>query len=866
MNYPTTIMLLFKSKYHSLPNKLFATLLFFIFSPSFVWAQYEVTFQVDMSMQSISPNGIHLAGDFQSEAGFGSDWNPSSTELFDADGDLTYEITVDIPAGTYEYKFINGNAWGADETPPAECTVNTFNNREISISGDIVLPAVPFNGCAPSVKLAVNMTGQTIADEGVFVMGNFQEEAGFGQNWNPASTQMTDLNGDGTYEIEMSLPIGDFQYLFINGNSLLGAETLSSDCTIVGDNSTNNRTFNSADTPPVYCFNSCELCHPAVTFDYDTYWWNDAVFYEIFVRSFFDSDGDGIGDFQGMIEKLDYLNDGDPNTKNDLGITGIWLMPMMESPSYHGYDVTDYYQTEPDYGSMADFEDFLDAAHDRGIKVIIDFVMNHSSSQHPWFTQSANNSNDFRDWYIWSDNNPGFSGPWGQQVWHANSGDYYYGLFWGGMPDLNYENPDVKSEMFDVTNFWLDKGVDGYRLDAIKYLDENGTVLENTPETFALLEEFNSVYKTNNPDAFTVGEVWSHTSQIVPYVQNDRLDVCFEFGLANSIINSVNDENPNSIRQQLNTIQASYPQLQYSTFLTNHDMDRVFSQIGWHPERMKLAASVYLTLPGIPFLYYGEEVGMIGTGAHENIRRPMQWTDDTYAGFSTTNPWYGVGNNFQNYNVKTMETDPNSILEHYKKLIHIRNEQPALRRGNLLSVENTANQVLSFARVYESKAVIVLSNMATSPVEPFLSLDISSLPVGDYFVTDLLSNENVGMISINADGGFDNWQPIEIDSRNTKILLLSEENPVNANDLAKNENSIKVSPNPFEESTLISINNGSISNGEFQLFDMLGQLVIEFDFTGNQIELHQNDLNSGVYVFVIWEGGKRLGSGKLIAN
>ena len=329
-----------------------------------------------------------------------------------------------------------------------------------------------------------------------------------------------------------------------------------------------------------YCFNTCDECDPSLNTDFETHWWNEAVFYELFVRSFYDSDGDGIGDFQGVIAKMDYLNDGNPDTDTDLGITAIWLMPMMDSPTYHGYDVIDYYRIEPDYGTMADFEEFLEAAHDRGIKVIIDLVLNHTSNKHPWFTQSAASSNDFRDWYIWSANNPGTIGPWGQNLWHASGSQYYYGVFWSGMPDLNYNHPPVKEAMFDVANFWLDKGLDGYRLDAIKYLIEDGTIIENTPATFSLLEEFNELYKANNPDAFTIGEVWSNTNSVIPYVQNDRLDVCFEFDLASAILGAVNDNNPSGIQQHMQTVQSSYPALQYGTFLTNHDMDRVYNQIG----------------------------------------------------------------------------------------------------------------------------------------------------------------------------------------------------------------------------------------------------------------------------------------------
>ena len=189
---------------------------------------------------------------------------------------------------------------------------------------------------------------------------------------------------------------------------------------------------------------------PLFTGTNDYPWWNDTVFYEIFVRSFYDSDGNGIGDLNGVIEKLDYLNDGDPTTSEDLGVTGIWLMPIMVSPSYHGYDVVDYFQVDPDYGTNEDFLRLMDEAHARGIRVIVDLVMNHTSNAHPWFLDSQNPDSDKREWYIWADENPGYRGPDGQVVWHNNPSGYYYGIFWSGMPDLNYENPDVTAAMFEA--------------------------------------------------------------------------------------------------------------------------------------------------------------------------------------------------------------------------------------------------------------------------------------------------------------------------------------------------------------------------------------------------------------------------------
>lgn len=823
---------------------------------------YSVTFRVDMSAETVASSGVHIAGSFQSVAGLGSNWNPGSTLVHDPDGDKIYELTVSLPSGTYEYKFINGNAWGMDENPPSECSVGNTNNREVVVQNTaLVLPAYPFNGCISTLRFSVNMTHQTVSADGLHVMGDFQQAAGFGQNWDPGATRMQDLNGDGTYEIEVSAPFGDYQYVFVNGNTLAGAEQLSGDCSNLGNNGQQVRKVNFASgaaPSAVYCFNTCETCHPASVYNIDTKWWNDAVFYEVFVRSFYDANGDGIGDFKGLTQKLDYLNDGNPDTHDDLGITGIWLMPMMKSPSYHGYDVADYYATEPDFGSMQDFEEFLAAAHARGIKVIIDLVMNHSSSQHPWFTQSANHQNGYRDWYIWSDNNPGNTGPWGQTVWHPRNGDYYYGLFWDGMPDLNYTHPPVKAEMFDVVKFWLGKGVDGYRLDAIKYLIEDGSLLENTSQTYALLEEFNQVYKAENLDAFTVGEVWSGTQSIVPYVQNKRLDVCFEFGLAGAILDAVNNGNPASIENQLETVQNSYPMLQYATFLTNHDIDRVFSTLGANAEKMKLAASIYLTLPGIPFLYYGEEIGLMGTGDHLNIRRPMHWTDGKNAGFSNATPWQTIGGNFLTNNVKDMDEDPNSILRHYKKLIRIRNEQEALRKGQTLPVEHDQDKVLSFARVYQDKAVLVVCNTGTVAVSPTLSLSVSALPPGEYYITGLLENQPFGTVTVNKDGGFSNLKLSgqQLGSRGAWILLLSVNNPFLSAEEPGASATYRLFPNPAQDNFRIERTDGVTENGQIRVFSSNGNLLLRQAMSSDNIPINTTGWPAGVYFVQISDSAK----------
>lgn len=821
-----------------------------------------LTFRVDMSQETLSPNGVHVAGNFQAAAGYGGDWMPGASPLEDPDGDQVYELTVEVPPGTYLYKFVNGSSWNEKpELPSGDCAIGDGGgnfNRQVTVGeAGLNLAAVTFDSCNATLRLAVNMEMETVAPEGIFVMGDFQESAGLPENWDPTALPLQDEDGDGVFETRLSVPPGDYQYVFLNGNDV---EAPPVNCTVEGPDGQRVRTVQAevGDTGPlVYCFNSCTLCDPAFSLDFETHWWNDAVFYEIFVRSFYDSDGDGIGDFRGIIEKLDYLNDGDPDTDTDLGITGIWLMPMMESPSYHGYDVTDYYATEPDYGTMEDFEALLDAAHDRGIKIIIDFVMNHTSDQHPWFQQSANSVGGYRDWYLWSDSNPGFIGPWGQAVWHPRNGGFYYGLFWGGMPDLNYSHPPVKEEIFDIAEFWLNKGVDGFRLDAIKYLDEDGTILENTPETFELLEDFRALYKSTNPDAVAVGEVWSNTASILPYVSGERLDLCFDFDLANGIISGVNNAAAAPIRQQLALMQAGYPKLQYATFLSNHDIDRVYNQLGEDPAKMKQAALIYLTLPGVPFIYYGEEVGMAGTGAHENIRRPMQWSPGPNAGFTTTQPWIGLGNNYTAQNVAVMQTDETSLFHTYRSLVQLRNEEETLRRGYLLDIAASVPEVVSYARVAQEEAVIALSNLSTEGSAPILSMPVSSLPAGAYRATDLLTGSDLGSIELNSLGGFESWAVPggALAAHEGRVIKLSLEAPSGLTFESAISFQVRLAPNPV--SGLLRINmegHGPAMRAQAALFDVSGQCLRQLALEGLTESIDLSGLPAGLYFLRVQQG------------
>ncbi|MBG0786519.1 MAG: DUF3459 domain-containing protein, partial [Anaerolineaceae bacterium] len=485
-------------------------------------------------------------------------------------------------------------------------------------------------------------------------------------------------------------------------------------------------------------------------------WWNDTLFYEIFVRSFYDSDGDGIGDINGIIQKLDYLNDGDPDTDSDLGITGIWLMPIFPSPSYHGYDVTNYYDINPEYGTMDDFKTLLEEAHSRGIRVIIDLVVNHTSNQHPWFTQAKDPSSPYHDWYIWSDTNPGYMGSWGQQVWFPIYGQYYYSTFTSGMPDLNYNNPEVTDQMEDVVQFWLeDVGVDGFRMDAAKHLIEEGMIQANSASTHNWWKDFRPFYKQINPEALVVGEVWDDTSITSAYLQGDELDLSFEFWLAGAVIEAVNAGDNQALEDQMEYSYSEIPNMQYATFLTNHDQDRVLNQVNSDENRMAAASALLLTSPGVPFIYYGEEIGMTGSQIHERIRRPMQWTGDAaFGGFTTGSPWQALGEGWMVTNVADERLDSDSIWSTYRDLIQIRNQHAALRVGDLVMLTTTDEAIISYLRVSEDEAVLVLVNLSNHPVdEVWLAKSDSGLSAGEYQLAPLLGSESFNPMHVSESGG-----------------------------------------------------------------------------------------------------------------
>jgi len=505
-------------------------------------------------------------------------------------------------------------------------------------------------------------------------------------------------------------------------------------------------------------------------------WWNDTVFYEIFVRSFYDSDGDGTGDFNGITAKLDYLNDGDPETTTDLGVTGLWLMPIHPSPSYHGYDVTDYMAVNPDYGTMDDFKNMLAEAHARGIRVVMDLVLNHTSREHPWFEASRDPASPYRNYYIWADEKPNYNGPWGQKVWIAHSTGYYYALFWEGMPDLNYANPAVTAEMDAIVSFWLTEvGVDGFRLDAAKHLIEEGAAQANTESTHAWYQQFRTFYKSINPDAMTVGEVAGENPLVLSDYTGDELDLTFEFGVAEAFVASALEGNAGMASGQLKLTYKLIPELQYATFLTNHDQNRVMTQLNADPEKARVAASLLLTAPGVPFIYYGEEIGMQGQKPDEGIRCPMQWSGEKYAGFSTDFPWESLGPDWETCNAAAETNDPNSLLSHYRTLIHIRSQHAALRVGDPYIVRADNAALYALLRVSDEETVLVIINLSDAPVSGYtLSLEESGAAPGAYRVPAILgAAEPLAGLTIDENGGFTDYVPLpEIPTYDTVIVQL----------------------------------------------------------------------------------------------
>ena len=492
-------------------------------------------------------------------------------------------------------------------------------------------------------------------------------------------------------------------------------------------------------------------------------WTRGAVCYEIFVRSFFDSDGDGIGDFNGLTQKLDYINDGNQSTQRDLGARCVWLMPIMPSPSYHGYDATDYYRVNPQYGTNDDFKRFVAEAHRRGIRVLIDMVLNHASSEHPYFKEALlHPASPFRDWFVFAPTVQG-QGPWGNVAWHKNPyrDEHYYGVFWHGMPDLNYAHAPVREEAKKVATFWLrEMGVDGFRLDAIPYLVEEGGRLAGTPATHAFFREYSAHVRSVAPESFTVGEVWDSVGAMLPYYP-DQLDGHFAFELSNAIVNAVRNGNATDMFAGYLRLQAALPAERWSPFLRNHDQTRTATEFRGNVARQKLAATLLLTLPGLPFVYYGEEIGMTGDKPDPRIRTPMHWSAGRAAGFTTGQPWEPLQPDSGAVTVASQDGDPGSLLNLFRRLIHLRGAKAALAGGTLVPMQTTDTSVTAFIRTDGARPVLVVANLSDSPrVDVRISTAVSGLSPGRYVGTDLLRGGAGSRVSIARDGSIRAFVPV----------------------------------------------------------------------------------------------------------
>ncbi len=471
-------------------------------------------------------------------------------------------------------------------------------------------------------------------------------------------------------------------------------------------------------------------------------WWRGKVFYEVFVRSFADSDADGVGDLPGLTAHLDDLNDGNPATGTDLGVDALWLMPIFKAGSYHGYDVIDYQQVDSAYGTMADFDAMLAAAHQRGIKVILDFVPNHTSAQHPWFVDASSGASAaHRDWYVWRGDDAHWARPGDYApLWHSSAdGSWYYGYFGGGMPDLNYRNPDVEHAITEAMTFWLQRGVDGFRVDAARYLVEGdaGTTISDQPETHAVTKRLRLALQQVNPQVLLVAEAWASADTVAEYYGDaDEYQLAFTFDLAGAIFTAISAGSSDAV---INTIARAETTLTgkdrgfEAPFLTNHDMVRTARKLSGDLASTKLAAATLLALPGTPFIYYGEEVGMGGGPRSDDRdkRTPLRWTPTppTY-GFTTRgSTWYGASDEDAGVDWQTERGDQQSLWHTYQQLIELRHQHSGLACGEATRQTVVGGGQLAFAllRTCGASRVLFVANFGSAPIGP-LQIAVTGRP------------------------------------------------------------------------------------------------------------------------------------------
>ena len=453
---------------------------------------------------------------------------------------------------------------------------------------------------------------------------------------------------------------------------------------------------------------------------------NARVYYQIFVGSFSDSNGDGLGDLRGIINRFDYLNDGDPNSGMSLGIEGIWLSPIFTSPTYHKYDCTDYYEIDPKFGTMEDLKELVELCHGRGVQIILDLVVNHTSTRHVWFQkfltahQNYDESDPYYDFYTWgTGSQPGRS-------FHklGNTSHFYEGNFSNEMPELNYDNPNVRQAMVDVAKFYLDLGVDGFRFDAAKYI-YYGEAERNTDFWDWYMAQLRSI----KPDVYSVAEVWDGDGVTIPYNSSTN---CFNFTMSQvggQIAQTAANGDPGVlaryIESYLQQIRAQRSDAMLCSFIANHDMDRTAGFLPISNGRAFVGANLNILTPGSPFIYYGEEIGLRGSrgGANTdaNRRLAMLWGD----GDTVKDP-IGADYDSAGRNGTVADQLPNgkSLYNHYKKLIAIRQANPEIAYGEFKALELDGTKAGGFLSTWQGKTVCVLHNTSTDEAK----IDLSQIP------------------------------------------------------------------------------------------------------------------------------------------
>lgn len=505
-------------------------------------------------------------------------------------------------------------------------------------------------------------------------------------------------------------------------------------------------------------------------------WWRDAVFYEIFVRSFADAAtgplaGDGVGDFQGLIERLDYLNDGKGAAGTSLGVTALWLMPIHPSPSYHGYDVTDYFGVHPEFGDLELVKRFVAEAHRRGIRVIIDFVLNHASSRHPLFLDALREpmGGENRELFRFADVPLELFGPWDQRAWHpagdAGGGGFYYGVFSDEMPDWNFNHPKVTEHHYRAAEFWLKEvDVDGFRLDAVRYFHEVGEALQDTEETRQWLKGFTEHCHRLKPGSFVIAENTARTPEVARGIRAGAVDSSFEFDLARAMIEAVRLRTPAILTRTLQRLDTIYDgDSPWASLLTNHDQERARTQLDGSEPLTRLATKVLFTLPGVTFLYYGEELGMQASKPDPELRTPMPWTAESpNAGFAgpEARAWMAPKPDFVTVNVAAQQNEADSMLALYRRLIALNASSSALRHGRRVAVMARDRAIYAEMRETADEVVLVLGNFGREPRAcAELTVEKSALRTG-WTVREEIEGATVRAPKIDDQGGYARWRPL----------------------------------------------------------------------------------------------------------